>query len=252
MADTCFPLHDKEPVIDGIKFPKCVFEENLRRIQSMEVRDNDIWLISYPKTGKLRTEIISMMPLEERRYIATHLLPWFMPKQYLEKKPKTLYITRNPKDTALSLWHFAKIHDFLDTPESWDTYLEDFIEGNVIYGSLADHVVSWWNLHHEMDLHVMFLTYESLQKDLKGNVLRISRFLGETLTEERAAVIAERCTFDRMKALSAAKKEYDSEMIYRQGITAGWKTRFTVAQSERVDAVYKEKMKDLDYQYEYD
>ncbi|XP_077988240.1 amine sulfotransferase-like [Glandiceps talaboti] len=255
MAGASFPVpvHDKQPVIDGIKFPKCVFEEHLRQIQSMEVRDNDIWLMSYPKTGKLGSEMISRMPLEERRYVATHLLPWLIPKQYLEKKPKTLYITRNPKDTALSLWHFAKIQDFLDTPECWDTYLEDFIEGNVMYGSHADHMASWWNLQNEMDLQVMFITYESLQKDLRDSVLKISRFLGEALTEETVDVIAERCTFDSMKAISMAKKEYAvPEMIYRKGITGGWKTRFTVAQSERFDAVYEEKLKYLDFQYVYD
>ncbi|XP_077988085.1 sulfotransferase 1B1-like [Glandiceps talaboti] len=196
-------------------------------------------------------EWISGMPLEEKRYLSAHLLPWFMPKQYVEKKPKTLYITRNPKDIALSLWHFAKKNPWLDNPGSWETHVENFLEGNVIYGLQADHFLSWWNQRNEID--AMFITYEELQKDLKDGVLRISRFLGETVTKEAAAMIAERCAFARMKAISVAKKEHGvPDMMYRQGITGGWKTRFTVAQNERFDAVYKEKLKYVDFKYEYE
>ncbi|XP_077988243.1 sulfotransferase 1E1-like [Glandiceps talaboti] len=42
---------ERQPVIDGMQFPKFVCEDTIRRIPSMEVRDDDIWLVSYPKSG---------------------------------------------------------------------------------------------------------------------------------------------------------------------------------------------------------
>ncbi|XP_077985061.1 sulfotransferase 1B1-like isoform X2 [Glandiceps talaboti] len=204
-------------------------------------------------TGQRMIEVVPKMPFDERRFINTHMLPRCMPKQYSEKKPKTIYITRNPKDTVVSLWHFANktAGGWLDVPESWEAHLENFLDGNIAYGSHVDHLISWWSLRNQLD--IMFVTYEDLKEDLKGIVMKISTFLGETLTEEVAAVIAERCNFDRMKTISDKKNEYGVPgMMYRQGIVGGWKTQFTVAQSEHTDAVYKEKLKDLDLKYKYE
>ncbi|XP_006819047.1 sulfotransferase 6B1-like [Saccoglossus kowalevskii] len=44
-------LHDTEPEIDGILYPKFMQEKVLRRIKDIEVREDDVWLLSYPKTG---------------------------------------------------------------------------------------------------------------------------------------------------------------------------------------------------------
>ncbi|XP_077987963.1 sulfotransferase 6B1-like [Glandiceps talaboti] len=289
-----FPRHDKEPVIDGMKFPKIVFEETIRRIKTMEVRDNDIWLMSYPKTGthwmkgilyqlfnydtpegrgekegphledyvkfaefpefatgKPMLDKIITMPSEERRFIATHLQPCHTPNQFFEKKPKAIHIMRNPKDTAVSLWHFTRDNPGMDPIESWEAHLEGFLQGNVAYGSHADYVTSWWNLRNEIDM--LYVTFEDMKKDLKGSVMKIAKFLEVDLTEESAAIIAERCTFSSMKAKTTTWKHGGKiPTMFRKGVAGGWKTSFTVAQSEQFDAFFDEKFKDLDFKFQYE
>ncbi|XP_077987964.1 amine sulfotransferase-like [Glandiceps talaboti] len=278
-----------ESVVDGINFPKFVTEDILRRIERMEIRESDVWLISYPKTGthwmkgilyqiynyntpegrgdkkapdlneymkfaefpdfssgKARLDQIEATPSGEKRLIATHLQPLHMPKQFFKKKPKSIHVMRNPKDTAVSLLHFSTNNKFINPPDSWESHLEAFLQGKVVFGSHADYVTSWWNLRNEIDM--LYITYEEMKKDLKSAVMRIATFLEVDLTEEVAAIIAERCTFSSMKA----KMGPGRSSIYRKGVAGGWKTNFTVAQSERFDEFFDEKFKDLGFKFEYE
>ncbi|OCT55210.1 hypothetical protein XELAEV_18003832mg [Xenopus laevis] len=41
-----------------------------------------------------------------------------------------LVVFRNPKDTALSYYHFYKNNPVFPTYSSWDTFFEDFMTGN--------------------------------------------------------------------------------------------------------------------------
>ena len=60
----------------------------------------------------------------------------------LENSPaKYIYTYRNPKDTAVSYYHFAKAYG---PPTEWDTFIEDFMQGAVMYGKVLDHLMGWW------------------------------------------------------------------------------------------------------------
>ncbi|XP_077988197.1 sulfotransferase 6B1-like [Glandiceps talaboti] len=236
------PTHDKEPIIDGIMYPTMVFEDYLKRIKTMEVRHDDVWLMSYPKagihwmkailyqlynydtpegrgekkppgldsfilfaeylefsTGKLSVDILPTIPTTQRRFIATHLLPHTMPTDYFVKKPKTIHLVRNPKDTAVSLFHFMNRVPFFTAPESWESLLDDYMKGNVVYGKHDEYMKSWWVKRNEIDM--MFVSFEEMK---------------------------------------------------RVRTTGEWKTKFTVAQSEMFDDYYNEKMKSIGFEFEYE
>ena len=60
----------------------------------------------------------------------------------LESSPaKYIYTYRNPKDTAVSFYHFAKGYaPILD----WETFFENFLDGSVMYGKVLEHLMGWW------------------------------------------------------------------------------------------------------------
>lgn len=43
--------------------------------------------------------------------------------------PQVIYVARNPKDVAVSFYHFHRLAKFLPDPGSFDTFLTRFIEG---------------------------------------------------------------------------------------------------------------------------
>ena len=61
----------------------------------------------------------------------------------LENSPaKYIYTYRNPKDTAVSFFHFFCVGYFplLD----WNTFVENYLTGSLMYGSVLDHIMGWW------------------------------------------------------------------------------------------------------------
>lgn len=40
-----------------------------------------------------------------------------------------IYVARNPKDVAVSFYHFHKIANFLPDPGSFDDFLRHFLDG---------------------------------------------------------------------------------------------------------------------------
>ncbi|NWI25159.1 ST1A4 Sulfotransferase, partial [Sula dactylatra] len=56
---------------------------------------------------------------------------------------KVIYVARNPKDVAVSFYHFHRLAKFLPDPGSFDNFLTQFLEGTVHYGSWFKHVKGW-------------------------------------------------------------------------------------------------------------
>ncbi|XP_077989148.1 sulfotransferase 1E1-like [Glandiceps talaboti] len=269
----------------GIRMLALTPTEAYDHIRDMEVRDDDVWVVTYPKAGTTwGQEVTSVImedadlakvkskPLLERvpfielgplgqvpasykhveqmsspRLIRTHVPYHMMPKQWFEKKPKTLYVARNPKDNAVSYWHFTKINHFFHTFEKFSDFFPKYIEGEVPYGSWFDHNLKWWE--HRHDPNVMFVKFEDMKKDLKGAMIRISDFYGHPLPADKVDACVEHCTFDKMKKNPSTNYEkavfinHKKGTFHRKGEVGDWKNNFTVAQNEIFDELYQERMR---------
>ncbi|NXF38566.1 ST6B1 Sulfotransferase, partial [Nyctibius bracteatus] len=141
-----------------------------------------------------------MKKLPFRRIIITHLPPHLLPPSILHSKAKILVLVRNPKDTAVSYYHFYNNMPVLPSFASWDEYFAAFMNGKLAWGSYIDHLVEWNKyIDHE---RIMVISYEELKEDQVLGMKRIAAFFGFSLCEEDFPRIAKKTSFQTMKEKS--------------------------------------------------
>lgn len=181
---------------------------------------NIVWLILHEgqeMTGRLRQNI-PMLEMDGSDYtkkiddthfpkiVKTHYRASWVP---YNPKTKYLYITRNPKDAMVSFYYHCKGFpqyygpDMLDFDKLFDLY----VKGEVSMNGYFEHVTEWY-LKRD-DPNVLFLVYEDLKVDPKGEILKVAKFLGDEYFENMKKdgdkllkVVAEKSSFEQMKGSS--------------------------------------------------
>ncbi|XP_068088076.1 sulfotransferase 6B1-like [Hyperolius riggenbachi] len=250
----------------GIVYPTVLCSEaTFQAMETLKAREDDVLIMTYPKCGtnwsiQILNEILTAIHNKEPtkafgtlefgkpetfeqlnqmpspRLLASHVTYGNTPKTFLEKT-KILLILRNPKDTAVSFFHFTNKNPVLPTYESWDLFLRDFINGNVIFGSYFDYHLEWDK--HIDDGNILALTFEDMKEDLPAQVRKICEFYGLTLTEEQIKLVQEKSTFAFMKEKYATTHGKMGDVFMRKGEVGDWKSLFTEAQSKEMDAMFE-------------
>ncbi|KAM9229787.1 sulfotransferase 6B1-like [Dugong dugon] len=259
----------------GILFSTASSEELLNSLDSFDAREDDVFLVSYPKSGTHwisgvienipNARITLTSPIEmgdiskleelkmvsKRRVIPTHLSYDMLPMKIKTKQCKIIYIIRNPKDTAVSLYHYYRDNPNLPSTATWAEFLELFLRGDVVYGSWFDHALSWEE--HKKDKNILTLFYEEMKKDLSKGIKEIATFLGVHMSDREINNIAWKTSFNEMKN-NSARENYDPnqtvcaltsnrKLVFRKGAVGDWINYFTSEQKRVFDELFTEKMK---------
>ncbi|KAL8591980.1 hypothetical protein ACOMHN_020458 [Nucella lapillus] len=203
-------------------------------------------------------------PPDKPRIFYTHLKFPYLPKQVSEKKVKVIYLRRNPKDTWVSLYcHISNQIGSLAYGGSWEHFFDLMITSQFFYGTWFDYVLDWErDIERETaaSLSVCVCSYEDMKKDPVGQTEILDQFLGYNRGRELCEKIAKFCEFSSMKAVKDGEWKGDKVSIfkknatgfYRKGEVGDWKNWFTVAQSERFDQEFKDRMKGSKLRYTYE
>ena len=273
-------LHDSMHVLNGLVVPKFVKQDVLDKLKDLSLRDDDVWIVTYPKAGTTWTQyivhlihnggkddgkkIVDVVPWIETggnrgisfsaedmtppRAFKSHMPYERMPCGLPNTTPcKYIYVARNPKDLATSFYHhYRRTH----VPGiEWKEFFEYFLVGKVEFGDYYDHVLSWWA--HRDDENVLFITFEDLKRDPESMVTRIATFMGYShLSQEVIKLIAEKTAFDKMRENEAVNYSWSSKgesdpqatPFMRQGVVGDWKNQFSVEDSQRLDRIYRDRL----------
>lgn len=264
----------------------------LENLDDFEIRDDDVFIITYPKSGTIwAQQILSLIYFEGHRngtetvdtidripfleynihkmdyhkkpsprIFSTHLPYYLAPKGLKNKKAKIIYIYRNPKDVLTSFFHFTNLLVTYEAVDSIEHFMEKFLNGNVVGSLWFDHIIGWYE--HRYDFNIMFMMYEEIKKDLRSSVLKISSFLEKELNEEDVETIVKQSTFQNMKIDPRANynkiityeigKRTYDSSFLRKGTIGDWKNHFTVEQNERFDRIFQKKMKNFPLKFIWD
>ncbi|XP_063798818.1 sulfotransferase 2B1-like [Pseudophryne corroboree] len=269
----------------GIRFEnKTYTEESLKYAENdFEVWDDDVYNVTYPKSGtNWMIQILSLIkhkgdatlsnsvPIYSRspwyetiyaqtqikdlvapRTLSSHLPINMFAKSFFKSKAKIIYTVRNPRDVIASLFHFTKILKIYSEVGQFQEFLDDFLQGNAMFGSWFEHVKGWMQMKD--DSRCFFIAYEELIQDLRGSVVRICKFLGQELDDAQIDSVVEHSAFTAMKENKMSNwslmppevLDQSKGSFLRKGVSGDWKNLFTVAQSENFNKLYQEKMKDI-------
>ena len=230
---------------------------------NFELRDDDIFIMSHPKTGSTWTqELVWMMVndldveksnnikkvekspnigklvdenygpdffarMEGRRVIKTHNSFDFLPLDLTEKS-KVIYVARNPKDTVVSYYHHLKRKSYFFG--DFNDFAKCFKADLCYCHSYWPHLLSGWGRRHHRNVKILW--YEDMKADMKATIDDLCEFIEQPLTEKQKNILQDHVKFENMKKNANAYQNtsYNSTVpelhFMRKGIVGDWANYF--------------------------
>lgn len=223
----------------------CIMQGNKEEEEDLLVKNNPHFQVPTIEAMKYNTKALAhdLYTMPSPRLFHTHL-PYRVLLDSFKNSDncKIIYITRNPKDTLISMWHFINYsHKRLENPSPLEEAVESFCNGVHLYGPFFEHVLEYWEESKKMPQKILFLKYENLKMDPKKELKKIALFLGKPFrNEEDLEIVLNKCSLERLKNLEVNKSGslfygIPTNSYFRKGIIGDWKNHMTPKMEERLD-----------------
>ncbi|XP_003746991.1 sulfotransferase family cytosolic 2B member 1 [Galendromus occidentalis] len=218
---------------EGCRVPPGVLEKPFKEAIAYQPRDDDIFIVTYQKSGthwastivnhilqganaKVPPNYLEMYgpaAVNEchrgvglRNVIQSHLpvalLPW-------NSKARYVMVVRDPKDVLVSLFHHTKNIELYDYSDGTiEHFYDEFIAGRIEYGCYFRALLDYYWLSIRSPQNTLLLTYEGIHQDKSAAVKKIASFLDVPLTDQRVAEIIDESDIRKVRANCTTK--YDS------------------------------------------
>ncbi|XP_022651751.1 amine sulfotransferase-like isoform X1 [Varroa jacobsoni] len=226
-------------------------------------RDDDIFIVTYPKSGTTWLQQIMFVLFNGRhikdiseRYancpflehsgsvrIETMRRPGAIKLHMrFEHAPyagnaKYIYCVRNPKDCCVSFFYqsLKTVEHFSDC--TFEEFFEYFMDGKCEFGNYWDHIESWYP--HVTADNVLMVTYEDMKKNIARELGNIGNFIGGEWGQKLQS--GERLqTVIRLSSFRNMRKLYENSLFYgenflRKGTINDWETHMTPQMSQTIE-----------------
>jgi len=247
--------------------------------RNLQVLPDDIFLVSYPKSGNTWTRfLIANLVYPEKNpdfSNINNLIPdtEAMAKRDLERAPrprilkshecfdprypKIIYIVRDPRDVVLSEYYFDIKRRAIPEDFPLTKFVSRFLRGelNHPYGTWGENVATWFYTRAH-DPRFLLVRYESLQADGMQELRRIAELLGVAADNERLAFALEQSSADRMRELekkqahlwSSTRETRKDKPFVRAAKAGGWKTELPASSVGEIEAAWATLMHEIGYE----
>ncbi|XP_026469174.1 estrogen sulfotransferase-like [Ctenocephalides felis] len=220
--------------------PICVLSSDYQpeehRIRNLEVYEDDIWIVTYPRSGTTWTQelvwlINNNLDYETAKNKILKERYSFMEYSTLGKKQQavnTVDVTinlkrprhikthlpakllpdqiwaKNPKivyvtrDTkSVVVSYYHHCKVFAGYQGTLDEFVDCFLKDEILWSPFWDHTLDFWKLKDKPN--VLFLRYEDIKLDMLNVLKKVSEFLNKSYSIEQLRALADHLDFDNMK-----------------------------------------------------
>jgi hypothetical protein len=261
----------KDLILPGL----LVAPQNVEDAVKLQTCAEDVIIAAYPRSGTHWTsEIVSLLVNqdvqnkpqcdrvkfldtyncdmhrdEDKLLLKTHLPFPYIKSKVVNNQTKLIVVLRNPKDIAVSYYHFYCSNVLLGPFKgSFSEFLRLFLRSKLVYGSWLRHVTGYLSAKHLPNVH--FVVYEEMVKDARGCIAGIARFLGVPMSSDSLDSIYQQTCFREMKR---REKKILGEPLYnifvesdffRCGKSGQWAKYLTSEECEEMEE-YATPVKDM-------
>jgi len=240
---------------------------------------DDTFVVSYPRSGNTWTrflianlirpnELVTLRNIERivpdthalsKEFLKTIPRPRVLKShQYFDPRYKrVIYLVRDPRDAAISYYHFQRKYRDIEDHYPIDRYVTRFVAGNVSgFGSWAENALSWLATRYSSP-GFLLLRYEDILVQPAAALGKIAKLLGIEATPERLAEAVERSSVEKMRKLeetqgdnwvSTKGRRKDIPFIGRTAKTGGWKSELPQNSVAEIESAWGPLMKGLGYE----
>ena len=247
--------------------------------RDLDVFPDDVFLVSYPKSGNTWVRflvanlaypdrVVDFSTINEvtpdpealsKRKLAVMPRPRIIKShQYFDPRyPKVICIVRDPRDVALSNYHFGIKRRLIGEELPIEEYVSRFLRGQHSdhgYGAWGENVGSWFYLRRKSP-HFLLVTYESLLSNPMEIMGSIAKFLNIDPDPKRLTRAIEQSTAERMREMekkqahqwsSTTGTRLDKPFV-RAAQAGGWREQLPHACIGAIESEWGELMLDLGY-----
>ncbi len=197
--------------------------------------------------------------MEPPRLMWSHLSFDFFQKQFDQcTNKKIINVMRNPKDTLVSYFHHyshpPQLGQFTGT---WNQFFDLAIQGKLHCEDIFDFMAKWYKFNKDRK-NSLVIKYEDMQKDRKGHILKIAKFMGCDVSDNVVDYILQKTSvpvmYDEVNSMTGTKTEdgsYQGLKLVRKGEVGNWVNYFSKQQSDLVDEKCAEHFEPLGLTFQY-
>lgn len=248
--------------------------------RNLSVWDDDLFIVSYPKSGNTWTRFLVanlIHPQEPVTFLNIERIvpdPDLQSRNFLKHCPRprvlkshhpfdprykrVVCIVRDPRDVAVSQYHFQIKRGLLQAGHSIEEFVNRFVAGETSpYGSWGQNVGTWMIARHNTP-GFLLLRYEDLMSNAVEGLSQIARLIGLEADQARLESAVQLSSADRMRALEklqadqwASTKETRKDLPFVRSATAGgWKSTLSAEAVARIEQTWGGLMRALGYNLE--
>jgi hypothetical protein len=260
-----------------MKLPR-LFKKPAREALPETVRADDLFIVSYPKSGNTWQRFLLanlLRPSEEITFLTINQIvpdvhqasheelerqpsPRILKSHeaYTPRYPKALYVTRDPRSVAVSMYHFLIGTKRFRASQPMEEFVNGFLRGKYFrhFGSWGANVTSWVSQVDAGNRNILLLRYEDMKKNTVDELRRVASFLGLAADDHSLQSAVEKSSFERMQSLEEERNKLKprenwdaSRRFVRKGSVDEWKELFSPEQNEMICRTFAEPMQRMNY-----
>jgi len=246
--------------------------------RNLSVYADDTFIVSYPKSGNTWTRFLianllhpeihadfgninDLIPdpeaLSKRKMDRMPRPRVIKSHQYFDPRyPKVVYIVRDPRDVAVSQYHFHRKRRLIEDGFPIERFVTRFVAGETSpYASWGDNVASWLATRYRESTFLL-LRYEDMMNETTRELSKLAAFLGRDVNPLLLAQAVERSSAEQMRKLentqarlwSSTKDTRQDVPFVRSARAGAWKSELPRSSVVELETAWGHVMKWLGYE----